>query len=357
MGPAEFDEIARLRKEVRTASRGAVPGLAYRAMEIPDANERRTLLGEIYNRIDESNWQEVLDQFGRSYNQTGRTLDREYLFALSVAGQRLGPDIMEGWKERGLSKHEDESWYTFYGWAGKDPNAAKKWLDELGVNDPAQSKRLLPGLLGGLALHDSDRAIEMLASLPKEDRNACIGHFTWNLIQNEGLDRAVDWMIGVQQSAEGKDDPYAKKVRDEILGRVFGSAQTSSDSAAMLASRLEKINEVLPLEDGQLAGKLAQVKGGAALDLMSRLAAGKVLGERSEESTTFQSTVRLTAKTSPEETIQWLAANTSSPIQADAALVACRFFLSAGDEASLAAALDVVKDPVVRRRIEKELGQ
>lgn len=352
---------ARFRQEIRDAPSDSIPGLTYRALETAD-NQERALLGlEALSKIDEANWQEVLAQFSKITHETGRTHDFLSLQALTTIGKNVGLPALEEWRRRGLATVQFESKQALYGWATQDPEGARAWLDDVGKTEPEQRLRLLPMLLGAMALTDTGKANEMLASLPAEERSRCVGDYTWNLVQNSGVDSAVDWMLGIRQTAGDKDDPYAKQVTREVMGKIFstigdGSHADAEEVANVVAGRLERIQASGALEDGSMLNYFSQVRGTMGLNLMDRISNGKILSEE-QSAALLQVSVQRAVESSPAQSVKWFAEHTTSPAHGSAALIACQRFSAKGDFASARAIMDTVNDAGIRSQIAAAIGK
>lgn len=352
-----LDHAGRLRQEIRRASPAALAGLTYQALETPDNQLRQQLVLEALSHVDESNWKEVMEQFAKITRETGRTHDHLWKEALTVLGKNAGPAVMEEWRRTGLAKTEVVSWSGIYGWAMKDPQAAGAWLDDVGSSEPDQRQRLLPALVAGMALTNSTKAMELLASLPAEERANCVGHFTWNLVQNEGIDRAVDWMVEVKRAAAGSDnDPYARQVMNEVMGKLFATAGERG-GADEIAARLERIHAAVPLDEAVLAQHMGKVQGATGLALLDQLAQGKIFQGGISSSSLLPVTVSRAVSSAPEQCVQWFGQNAASPVHDAAALTACQVLASQGNHAAAEAILATVRDEQVRASITRAIAR
>lgn len=315
--------FGRMQQEIRNASPDQLSGILYRALESADPNERTLLVAQCLNAMDASNWRKCLDQFATITRETGRTHKDEWEACLFRAGQVGGEDALNMFKQAGLNNQEVQSWSGLYGWATSDPAAATKWLAQLEESDPGQWHRLMPALAAGAALKDPDEGVRLLESLPENERRNCVGHFTWNIVQSGGVDRAVDWMKEVVQHQEGSATPFSSAVANEVMNKVV---DTSGGAAGIpdLANRLERINSFMKLDDERLLRTIVKLGGPTSgLDLLARLSGGPVLQDQADSSMLVSAAISATLQRDPTKLAAWFEANPKAPFLQAAADEAC----------------------------------
>jgi hypothetical protein len=84
------------------------------------------------NEITKANWQEYLRGMAERTVKTGATFQQEWELALTRIGQVAGKEALVVWRKEDEAAQEfTKSWRGMVGWATMEPNAARKWWDEL----------------------------------------------------------------------------------------------------------------------------------------------------------------------------------------------------------------------------------
>lgn len=302
-----------LGREIAKAKPDQVAGLAYRTLEIGDPLERRQRLMEVLSRLDESNCLAVMDMFAKVTRETGRLQYDEWKAGLFAVGQRGGAVAMNAWKERGRLEESDESWQSMSGWGSADPQAAKAWLEQPGNVTEAQRKRLMAALLSGYAMADPDGAIRMLDEQPEMERFRPLEVLSDSMIQSQGLDRAVDWMLDVQRREMDTSPEFAQAVENEVYKRIFGAAQFTGGAREM-AAQLEKIHRVKPIPPERMTSLVNQMRGVSSLDLVNHLSRAGVLGQDEASNEVIAQAIKEANRRNSAETAVWLEKHTASPL-------------------------------------------
>lgn len=266
---AEDLQVTGLRRQMRTASPRDLPKLAYQALEIPDASERReALLEAIRSTPDSATCVEVIAQFERISRETGRNHAPLLSAALFEAGKLYGPAMLDAWSDSETSTPFNYFWETMYGVSFATPTSARDWLER---TDLKSRKPLVSAMIGGAALHDPDQASVMMAALSKEDRMESVSNFAYNTVQKEGQDRLIDWMLEVTSSSPEDEADYVAKVENHVFGGLVAAAR-SKGGELELARHLERINKVKPISAAQMIRTVSGLPGTQSLDLMDQLA-------------------------------------------------------------------------------------
>jgi hypothetical protein len=300
----------RLRRELRAAKSDQLPDLVYRVLQIADPLERKEMLLEALKKSDASNSLAIINEFERITRETGRIQPDIWRMALFAAGRKDGAHLLDVWKAEGKEASSAKVRVTLEGWAFESPQAAMAWLDE---SDHARviGRELLYGsVLSGAVLHDIDQGIKMMAEVPVAERRACIGDFTWSLVQNGGLDRAVEWMLEVQRTSAATESEYARAVENEVFSRITGASEGTS-GAKEAAARLLQIHRVRPISNEQIVRSVSKMQGTWGLDLIAQLAATPVL---SDPGATDQALFSVVSHKPPQVMRKWLDENPSSPL-------------------------------------------
>lgn len=304
--------ITAIRRDLAKASSDHMPALVYRALEISDPNERWLILTEMLSRLDESNCMAVMDEYVRITRETGRMQHAEWLQALYAIGQKGGAVAMNAWKERKELEETKQSWHTMLGWASADPQAAKDWIDQPGNLTPNQQARMRAALLEGVAISDPERAIKMLEEFPENERRRPMPGMLDSIIQKEGLDRAVDWMLEAKKNGGDNPGDYARNLENQVYQKIFSAAQLTGGAPEM-AARLKAINDVSPIPPQRLASLANQMPGVSGLDLLNHLGKSGMNDSGELQQVTSQ-LVRSVYRKSPEEVHTWLENHVDSPL-------------------------------------------
>lgn len=303
--------LSALRKEIHAARPDQLPNLVYRSLEIADHAERWAVMLEAFKHADASNVRAIYKEFAKITRETGRINHEEWRLALFEVGRIGGAEVMETWiaEARGL----DEMSLTLYGVAFADPKAAMDWYNGTSNTDYPKKERLLPLLIGGATLKNAEEGIRMMEELPVKNRLNCVGHFSWNLIQKEGLDRAVDWMLEVRKSSAATEPGYAKAVEDEIYNKLFGAAEWTG-GARELAGHLARIHQDTPIAPNRMLSTVSRMHGNYGLDLMDELARNPATANSEALELAVTQVAGKSAKNSPAEVNKWLERHPASPL-------------------------------------------
>lgn len=229
--------FATLRSEIRRAPARDMAALLKRALLHPDPLERRSLVLACFDGMDASNWLEMYHQFNEVKKESGMIHPTDQRMSLMVIGRRGGQEAAEWFRENAGSEQLRE---VIWGWAQQEPGSAISWLNQGMVEDPALRHRMLSVALGGAAHSEGAAAEVLLNKLPAEDRMACIGDFTWNLAQRDGMDSAVDWTTRTAERYGSSEPDYAAKVADNVTGHIFEISKDvgGAREAAMRVARI-----------------------------------------------------------------------------------------------------------------------
>ncbi len=267
---------ANLRREIRASGPRALPRLAYRALELPDASERReALLEAIRSSPDAATCLEILEQFNLITRETGRTHAPLFSAALFEGGKLYGTDMLDAWMRSSESPSYRRLWESLYGAAYANPAAALAWLDRPDVSAYAERGKLISAVIGGAALNDPDQASALMAALPPEERHASIQNFVYNVTQSHGISRTVDWMLEVQASAGPAESQYASSVEAHVFSKLVGAAG-STGGTQELARHLERIHNARPISQSRILETLSRLGQEPALALLDHLASSQV---------------------------------------------------------------------------------
>lgn len=302
----------RLRTEIDKSSSGRMPAMVFRALETGDPVLREQLLASLLGRMDASNFQEMLDEVMRVSNETGREHTSDWILMNVRAGQVAGIAAMQSWKEKGLNS--EAALKTFYGWANTDPAAAREWMEQQRDLDPDRMSKFLNALTSGAVVHDPDRAKELFASLPEENRLDCLRDFTSSLVDNVGKDGTVDWLVSLQQT--DKDSPYTQKVTMTVFDRLLWSGANRQNAVSMVTD-LERLSTVMPIDEGWIVRGMGQIrdrKTTGGIELLDQLAQSPVFKNQQLTDRAWVSAVDFAIKRNPAAVGSWLAANPNSPI-------------------------------------------
>ncbi len=307
----EAPQLAGLRGEIRAASPRDLPNLAYQALTVPDASERReALLEAIRATSDPATCVKVIAQFDRITRETGRSHAPLLSAALFEAGKLYGPAMLDAWTGTDSPTPPNYLWETLYGVSFAGPDSAKDWLDH---SDPENRKPLISAVVGGAALHDPDQASLMMAALPKEDRMKCISNFTYNIVQKQGLERAVDWMLEVRRSSPEDEADYAAEVENDLFGRLVAAAR-SNGGEHELAQHLQRINQDEPISAARWIQTVSGLSGTESLNLLDQLVRSPEFAKTTEVKAALLQAVPYGVFRSLESAEVWLSQHPDSPL-------------------------------------------
>ncbi|WP_338289748.1 hypothetical protein [Luteolibacter sp. LG18] len=344
--------LSAMQREIRNASASQLPGVLYRSLECPDPNERGALVAQCLAAMDASNWQTCLGQYWNITRETGRTHREEWERCLFRAGQVAGEEAMNAFKGDGLKNKTTESWNAMYGWATTDPKGALKWLDQLRESDPSQWHRLLPALAAGATLMDPQEGIRLMESLPEDERRNCVGHATWNIVQNGGLDQAMNWMKEVTQGSGDNPGPYARSVTNEVFNKV-----TSNGTPADMAARMEQIHAFLKVDDARIAQAMDHFGGPTGgLDLLAELSRGPVLQDQADAPTMLPEAISNAVERNPAKLAEWFERNPTAPFLPSAAIQACQQLQARGMTSEVERILLAIPEGASRSAVRSALS-
>ncbi len=255
---------------------------------------------------------ETLDTFALTMREIGGDYPHEWGLATYLAGQRAGDTMMAAWLERGLAMNYRDAHETFWGWCTVDPAAAQAWLDRIKDEHPHESANLMRAVIGGLAIHDPEQAIKRMTQLEEPTRSNCIGDLGHHLVQGQGLERGIDWMLEVNRTAGPGDEEYANRVTDWMFMKV-NRAGAGGKSGEETARRLEKIHAELPINEARVAQSIGSLPGLQALELVEHLADGPVLEDAAVRDRMVQFALGKAMAADPSTTADWISERPESP--------------------------------------------
>ncbi len=309
-GPAT--QLQRLRHEIHRATPEQIPALVYQILEIADHNDRKTALFEAIRAASPDQCQKIMDQFVKITRETGRLQHDIWSSALYETGKIGGAEMVDSWKSLGKNGTHTELREALYGFASQDPRGALAWLNrDDNANLPERGK-LLGSVIAGVALTNVAEATRMMAELPIDQRNACLGHFMWNSIQNEGIDSALDWAVTERQRVMETDPAYAQAIDNDVFERLFSAAEWTG-GAPQMADRLARIHQQSPIPASRLINVANRLHSSDGLTLIDQLAKNHVITADDPEVTVRS--VHQIANRSPEAVQRWLRENPVSPIR------------------------------------------
>jgi hypothetical protein len=303
----------RWRREVSGAQPKQFTDLIYRAMELPDMLDRKMAMFEILKHADASNGEEIMDGFAKVTWETGRTNTDAWRDALVEVGRKAGAPVLEKFKADGCDGGDQKLWIGLYGMASADPHGAMEWLTGASNEDLAMKNRLYSAVVCGTTLASPEEGIRMMAALPAEIKRACLSDFTWNLIQNGGLDRAVDWMLDLRKTSAGSEPQFVEAAENEIFDKIAGSVLERGGTVEMV-SFLSRINADTPITTPQMVRTTSRIPPGLRLDFFDQIAQIPAMATSEAVDQALVQTIRQTKKNSPEVVHQWLESHPSSPI-------------------------------------------
>lgn len=303
---------SRFRQEIHTQPSDRIPGLVFRALETGDPILRRQLMSELYNRMDASNYREMMAQILEISNATAREYPDEYNLMAMRAGQIAGQAVMDDWKEKGISTEAASKSMT--GWAQIDPTAAKGWLDAQTGMDPKTRDKLLTTLIAGAMVYDPGKAAEMLSSMPEADRSLCLDTFTNNIVQTAGKDAGVKWL----ETIKGGDANYEKRATTSVFDRILWSGANRRNAASMVKD-LEGLSSVVTIDENWISRSMGQIrdrKATGGIELLDEMSRSPILKDQPITQRLWNSSVDFALQRDRGAVDKWLADNPDSPIHA-----------------------------------------
>ncbi len=309
---APATELQRLRNEIHRAAPEQIPALVYRILEIADPNDRKTALFEAIRAASPDQCQMIMNQFVRITRETGRLQHDIWSSALYETGKIGGAEMVDSWKSQGKNGSHTELRETLYGFASQDPRGALAWLNRDDNADLPEHDKLLGFVIAGVALTNVAEASRIMDELPVEKRNACLGHFMWNAIQNEGIDSALDWAVAERQRVMDTNPGYAHAIDNDVFERLFSSAEWTG-GAPQMADRIARIHQQSPVPSSRLVNMANRLHSSDGLTFIDHLAKNHVIAADDPEVTVRA--VHQIANNSPEAVQRWLRENPVSPIR------------------------------------------
>ena len=305
-------ELQRLRNQIHRATPEQIPALVYRVLEIADPNERQTALCEAIRAANPDQCQAIMNQFVRITRETGRLQYEIWSSALYETGKVGGTTMLDSWKAQGKHGGHKELCESLYGVASQDPQGAMAWLNREDNADLPERGKLLGFVIAGVALTNVAEATRMMNELPIDQRSACLGHFMWNAIQNEGIDSAVDWAITERLQVMDTNPAYAQAIENDIFDRLFSAAEWTG-GAPQMAERSAHIHQQSPVPNSRLIHIANRLHSSDGLTLIDHLTKNHVITADDTEVTVRA--VHEIANRSPEAVQRWLRENPVSPIR------------------------------------------
>ncbi len=315
-GGAGMEDFDRAGEEAtRRGGRGRAPQapspkMVFRTFQTVDPVLRTQLLGNMMAKMDASNFREMLAEVERMATEQGREHNEAWTLMNMRAGQVAGLEAMEAWRKQGIDSNPGVE--TLYGWANADPDAARKWLEQQPELDGPGRGKLLNMLCTGAVAYDRNRAQEIFAALPEQDRMGMLKNFTMAIVDSGGREAAIEWMNSVQ--AADKDADYTKAVEKQVFDRFMLTGAHRSSPAAMVDA-MEDLAAHISFNEGWVQRGMGQIRGGMGglemLDLISRSPALKDLSLVSDGA--LQNAVGQ-ARGNPQALQAWLAEHADSPI-------------------------------------------
>ena len=173
--------------------------------------------------------------------------------------------------------------------------------------------RLFSAVVCGTTSTNPEEGIQMLATLPAEIKRASLKDFTWNLIQNGGLDRAVDWMLELRRSSATSEPEFVEAAENEVLNKIAGSVLERGGTVEMV-DFLSRINADTPITAPQMANTVSRIPLELRLGFFDQIARTPPMVINEAVDQALETTIQQTKKNSPEVVHQWLESHPSSPI-------------------------------------------
>jgi hypothetical protein len=183
------------------------------------------------------------------------------------------------------------------GWAGKDPAAAAKWLEEQKVENPWEKSMMTRGLINGLARSDTNSAVDYVMKMEdKEERSRMTQAIAEEKIK-QGVTEAGAWALGL------KDPDMKKGAFESVAEQLYrGDPQAAAKYIKENAAQDYASNAA-----GELARRLAQQNPQEALTLAKDLPVG------TSRTKAYTNTYREWAQKEPEAASGALAGMGSGP--------------------------------------------
>jgi hypothetical protein len=302
-----------LRREASSAKPKQFTDLIRRAMENTDVLERKMAMFEILKYADASNGAEIMDGFAKVTWETGRTNTEAWRDALVMVGRKGGAPVLEKFKTDGCNGGDQKLWNSLYGMASADPQGAMKWLTGSTNDELVMKNRLFSAVVCGAALTNPEEGIQMLAALPAEIKQSCVSDFTWNLVQNGGLDRAVDWVLELRKSSATSEPVFVNAAETEVFNKIASSVMERGGTVEMV-DFLSRINADKPITTPQMINTASRIPLGLRLNFFDRISQTPTMASNEAVDQALAFTIRQTQKSSPEVVQQWVTGHPSSPV-------------------------------------------
>jgi hypothetical protein len=311
--PVASTPFAQLRREIQTAQADQCGRLLYQALETADPFLRRTLVDELYARMDAGNFFEMTEALRRVSLETGRAQNDEWFLIHARSGQVAGPQAMARWKELGKLGGEVAE-RTLWGWATQDPDAARKWLDEQPNLTQSQRERLFSTVMAGAIIQDPNRAKSLLEGLPEADRVRSVDEFVGAFFQHQGKDRAIEWLTAVRASEP--DSEFCKGMTRSVFDKTLWPAANQLNASAMV-SDLERLAAIMPINEDWIKRGMGQIRdrkitGG--IELIDQISRSPTLNGIPLGETVWTNAVGHALQRNPSAVADWLKQNPDSPI-------------------------------------------
>jgi hypothetical protein len=180
-------------------------------------------------------------------------------------GSMDGPAAMaESMKQQGPGRFIGMAGLS--GWAGKDPVAAAKWLEEQKVDNGWEKGMMTRGLISGMARENPDAAIDYVTKLTDKDErsNMTKAIAEEKMKTKNGLDAATTWALGLK-------DPDMKRGAFESVAEQLYRAEPDKAGKLISANATEPfaINAA-----GEYSGRIAATDPKAAIAFANSLPTG-----------------------------------------------------------------------------------
>lgn len=311
--PVPNTPLARLRKEIRSAPPDRCEALLRKALEIPGPFERRLLFDELMARMDADNFLEMSQAAARVSLETGRDNNSEWQLSHVRAGQVAGPQAMARWAEQhALGGTRAER--TLWGWATKDPEAARKWLEEQADLPESLRNRLFSTIMNGALINDPQRAIALFNSLPEADRIGKSDEFVGAFVQHLGKDRAIEWLASMDASELGTET--GKRIARAAFDKAMWGGANQTNAQVMVAD-MERLSSIIALDESWINRGMGQIrdrKATGGIELLDQIARSPKLKGIPLGESTWENAVGTALQRDQKAVEDWLSKNPDSPI-------------------------------------------
>ena len=311
--PVPNTPFAKLRKEIRTAPPEQCATLLRKALETADLFERRALFDELMARMDAGNFIEMSQAPAQISLETGRDNNAEWQLVHVRAGQVAGQLAMDRWVEhRALGGTRAER--TLWGWATRDPEAARKWLDEQADLPESLHKQLFSTIMNGALINDPQRAIALFDSMPEADRVSKADGFVGAMVQNLGKDRAIEWLTSM--SASELESDSGERIARSVFDKSMWAGANQTNAKVMVAD-MERLSSIMPIDESWINRGMGQIrdrKSTGGIDLLDQIARSPKLNGIPLGESVWENAVGHAMQRDAKAVADWLAKNPDSPI-------------------------------------------